>query len=208
MKTYFSIILCLFLSISSFAQVELKGFITGSILNNNTAFSFPSSTQESSGVSFSPSVAIAFNKGNQFHELQLLNVSFINYDFTFNNPANQTQNQKTRSFGIRYSYNFYFLENVERWSPFLGLQTTQSIFYSKATTLPSNTIGRTVAFTNFQGVVPGIQYRLNNKLKLEFAVPTNLTMLMYSQDNISSRFDWETSVPNRFQVRLGCSVIL
>jgi len=200
MKIYFPIFLGLFMSFSSVAQVELKGFITGNTFNNT--FNFPSNSQKSTGIGFGPSMGIALHRGNKFHELQLSNISFINYEFDFPNST-QNQTQKTRSIGFRYSYNFVFLENVERWSPFLGLQTTQSIFYSKSFSSSGNVSGRTTSMINYQGIIPGVQYILNDRIKLEFAIPTHLTMLEFTWSSVSNRLTWETYVPNRFQFRLG-----
>ena len=120
MKIYFPIFLGLFMSFSSVAQVELKGFITGNTFNNT--FIFSSSTQESTGIGFGPSMGVALHRGNKFHELQLSNISFYNNDFS--SSFGQRQVQKISSMGFRYSYNFSFLKNIARWSPFLGLQTT------------------------------------------------------------------------------------
>lgn len=209
MKIYFVVVFSLLFSISSFAQVELKGFITGS--SQNITFVTPTYTQASESFSIAPSIAVAINRDNKFHELQLSNISFSNNQFNFVNlPQNQSQSQQIRSITFRYSYNFYFLQKLEKWSPFVGLQTTQSIFRSKTTTSQPNSIveNNTWSLTNYQGIVPGVQYHLKDNIKLEFAIPTNLSMLSFTQDSFSSGIDWEIGVNNPFQFRLGCAVLL
>ena len=107
-----------------------------------------------------------FNRNNKFHELQLLNISFSNNEFTFTNTSpTQSQNQRIRSATFRYSYNFYLFEDLEKWSPFFGFQTTQSIFRSQAITQPGSINGNTLSMTNYQGIVPGLQYHLKDNIR-------------------------------------------
>lgn len=191
MKPVFTILLIAMLTVNAFTQIQLKGFMNTTLMQNDVSMTQDTFFIQSNKLSVlaKPLIAVSINQGdNNFHEIGLSNINYQKSSENIKSSTTQMQDNESRGYQFRlnYSYNYCWLKYTNRWKPYVGLQT--SINFIRI--VKQNYIVDYEQFTfsaNGQvGVVTGIQYALKPYLRLEFALPIDIYGYSYQRQRLVS----------------------
>lgn len=185
MKNVLPIMFCLLGYSTTFAQVEIKGFLEGRYFQYDILMEEDSSYlfQDEKSLSLRPSFALSFYRINRaFHEFGIANIYINNKNYDQKNGVTTLQTKTNQTnFDFRYNYNYCILKESKRWQPYVGIQTNHHFGISRSEQGANQMRGLNIS--SQAGLAAGVQYKIKDKFRLELQMPIDLVYFRYQRQN-------------------------
>lgn len=184
MKSSITFLLFAMIQASAFAQIDLKAFLDASYVKfeKNEIRDTNYLNTKQNQLDFRPLGALAYNRRDKdFHEIGISDIQYKKTNMQSGNTNLQRQDSRSRTFSIRfnYSYNYCFLKNLQRWTPYVGLHSDLRFMKGKSNEKLSNSQQKNLQLTGSIGARVGVQYAIKDYLRLEFLLPIDFYSVSY-----------------------------